>query len=320
MGIRLLVIASLVALALGLAAPAKAEIVRVEDDEGRPLTFDVRAPGVDVAWYAALLRSAAHGDEIGEVTVRLVPAAGLRSTCGAEAGGCYGRGVIVVPAERTATTAHALIHEYGHHLDHSYGVRGVPEPNGVPAWWHLRKMGERLAAGEVAADYSLGWTRGISEIFAEDYTQLHLQTPYKIGWLAPPSERLLVGLRRVLGGPAEPAPPPAGDPLVIVRRGTLAPGERRVLPFGLLGPGRRVTFTARVEGVGEGGTRARMELVCGRRVTVDLRSGDRSRTIDVRDLGPGRCAVALTSSARRPHAYLARLRLAVEGERRGHAE
>ena len=50
--------------ALALATAAGAEIVTKADSEGRTITFDVRAPGVDVDWYAAILRAAVHGDEI----------------------------------------------------------------------------------------------------------------------------------------------------------------------------------------------------------------------------------------------------------------
>ncbi len=58
--------------ALALATAAGAEIVTRADTEGRTITFDVQAPSVDVDWYAAVLRAAAHGDEISRVTIRIV--------------------------------------------------------------------------------------------------------------------------------------------------------------------------------------------------------------------------------------------------------
>jgi hypothetical protein len=59
--------------ALALATGAGAELVTRADSEGRTITFDVQAPGVDVDWYAALLRAAAHGDEISRRSIRIVP-------------------------------------------------------------------------------------------------------------------------------------------------------------------------------------------------------------------------------------------------------
>lgn len=305
------------ALFLGVAAKAQAQTLVLEDRQGRPISFDVLAPAVGVEWYANLLRAAPHGDEIRGVTVRIVPAAELPAACGADAGGCYrggrGRGLIVVPAGRTAWVAHALVHEYGHHLDHSRAVGGLPEPNGTPGWWEARGLKSLLDAREVAFDYSLGWTRSVGEIFAEDYTQLSLQTSYRIGWLSPPAESVLAALRSDLGAAATPPSTPPADPVVVVRRGTLTPGKSRALPFGLLGPGRRVTFTAQVGGARARGTRARVELVCGSRRTVKtLRRGQSSTTIDARGLGPDSCRVALVSTSRTPLSYVVRLRLAVE--------
>jgi len=290
----------------------------VDDGEGRSIRFDVESPDVDVEWYADLLRNSAHGDEIEGVTIRLVPYGELASSCGAAAAGCYGgsrgRSFITIPAARNAETAHTLVHEYGHHVDRSHDVSGAREPNGTQSWWTARRIGELLAAGEVTRDYSRGWERSISEIFAEDYAQLHLKAPFRIGWLEPPGTAVRQALRADLeGAPDAPVPPPAGDPLVIVRSGTLGPGERRTLPFTLLGPGRRVVFSARVDGVGSPGVRARAELVCGRKLEAKgLHRGVRNITIRRADLGPATCEVALANIGATSRRYVVRLRLAVE--------
>jgi hypothetical protein len=162
-------------------------------------------------------------------------------------------------------------------------------------------------------DYSRGWDHSIGEIFAEDYAHIHLQTPYQIRWLGAPSEEAAAALLADLGAATAPeriTPPTA--PLVVVRRGTLAAGDQRTLPFGLLGPGRRVTFTARVNGTGEPGTRARLEVVCGSRTFVArLGRGRDTTTIDARDLGPADCTATLVSTSATSHDYVVRLRLAV---------
>src|SRR5262245_64833694 len=105
------------------AGAASADDVVLRDANGRAIHFDVRADA-DVAWYAGLLRRAAHGNEIERVTIRIVDWDELRGQCSAVAAGCYSRrggnrGLVVVPAGRSAGIAHTVIHEYGHHVDAS---------------------------------------------------------------------------------------------------------------------------------------------------------------------------------------------------------
>ena len=299
-----------------MAPGAGAAIVTLRDNEGRPMRFDVRAPGVDVEWYGEILRRAAHGNEVSRVTIRLATPAALRRTCRADfASGCYAyrraRSLIVVPAVMGTPTAHTLLHEYGHHLDRWRGVRGVPEPNGTAHWWKQRGMASLVRAGRVFPDYSHGWDRSIGEIFAEDYARLHLRTVYKIGWLSAPTRavRLAVG-RDVRGVPNTSMRPP---PFTIVRQGALQPGRSRALPFGLLGPGRRVTFAVALQPAGTGARVARMTLRCGRRtVTRDVLDTEQAPTIDQRGLGPATdCRATLANVSGAVLRYTIRLRLAL---------
>jgi hypothetical protein len=321
---RLLALLAAVA-SLVLAGSAAAEIVTIPDDAGRPMTFDVREVGVDAAWYADLLKKVAHGDEIRSVVIRIVSREELRQTCGRGASACYGgrrQPTIVVRARTDDDVAHSLVHEYGHHIDATYPVAGVEEPNGTPGWWAARGMADYLTRGEVARDYSLGWDRAIGEIFAEDYTQLHLQVLHKIDWLGIPPTPVLDALKADLANaPAAPVAPPAGapgaptrTPVVVERAGRLAPGTTRVLPFRLLGPDRRVTFTARVTGATGVGTRARLEVVCdgGRTFTRALTGTRPAATLDIRRFGPARCNAVLSSTSRAAQRYSVHLRLAVE--------
>jgi hypothetical protein len=304
--------------ALLLAAPAAAEIVFLQDREGRTITFDVQVPSVDVEWYAELLRNVAHGDEISRVTIRIVAPDDLHMLCGAGAGGCYsggGRaGRIVVPAGKSAQLAHVVVHEYGHHVDFSHPVPGVREPNGTPTWWVARDMARRLQAGEVLQSYGLGWERAIAEIFAEDYVQLHLRTPYRIRWLAPPDETVLNALRADLqGAPAAPVEPPAPPaPVVITRRSTLAAGRTAGVDYQLLGPGRRVTFTARLA-VQPAGARARMEIRCvGAAVIARPLVRGHATTMDLRNRGPAVCRAVVRNTGQSRVTVATTLRLAQE--------
>ena len=233
--LRLLVsLLAVLVLALTAAVAARAEVIVSKDNQGRSITFDVRAAGVNVEWYAALLRAAVHGNEISTVTIRIVPTEQVESFCGASAVACYGtRGgspLMIVPSGQSGLVAHALIHEYGHHLDHAWTVTGFPEPNGTPTWWVSRGIADLLQRRQVAFDYSFGWSHSVGEIFAEDYAYINLPGQYSIPWLSPPDETLKNALLTELGGaattptPAAPAaaPAPTPQPVVVVRQGSLA--------------------------------------------------------------------------------------------------
>ena len=72
--------------ALALAGMASAREVVLRDGKGRTIRFDVQADA-DVAWYAGLLRRAAHGDEIERVTVRIVDWDEIGTRCASYAAG-----------------------------------------------------------------------------------------------------------------------------------------------------------------------------------------------------------------------------------------
>lgn len=317
---RRVLVALLAAFAVAFAAAtrANAAIITAHDDQGRPITFDVRAATVDTDWYAAVLRAAAHGDEISAVTIEIVPESSIAGLCGDEAAACYtgvrGPKTIIVPAGKSTSLESTLLHEYGHHLDTYWPVTGVNELNGTSVWWQARGMASLLASGQVAFDYSRGWNRSIPEIFAEDYAYIHTGTRYAIPWLSPPDATLKAALFAELGTPTEPLPAAPEVPLVITRQGVLTPHDSRALPFGLLGPGRRVTFTVTVTRPKRKGVRARAQIVCDGRVVASRQfgKGRAKQTLDVPNLGPATCDARLVSNVGVTLGYTLRLRLAVE--------
>lgn len=315
---RLRVLLVAVCLSLAFASPAAADVVLAQDGQGRTITFDVQTTDVDTSWYASILSSAYHGDEISRVTIRIVAPSEIAGLCGGGAAACYSQrrtgAVIVVPAGQSDSLAAIVLHEYGHHIDASTAVPGVREPNGTPRWWAARGLPSLVESGEVARDYSLGWDRAIGELFAEDYVQAHMTARFKIRWLAPPGEEILSAVRQDLGAePAQPIPPEAAEPvrtpLVIARSGALGVGRRQGLPFTLLGPGRRVTFTVTaLRG------RVRMEIVCGGTLVARqaLGPGRPRATLDRRGLGPASCRAVVRNVGGATARYSLRLRLAVE--------
>ena len=307
---------------LAVAAGASAAIVTSTDAQGRPIRFDVRAATVDTDWYAAVLRATAHGNEISNVTIRIVPDQSIDTMCGNEAAACYtpagGKPTIIISAGENTLIEGTLIHEYGHHLDASTAVPGVPELNGTPAWWAARGMAAMFASHEVAFDYSLGWSHSIAEVFAEDYAYIHVGPSYHYGitWLTPPDATLKATMFAELGTPASPLPAAPNAPLVIDRVGTLAPRGQRTVPFGLLGPGRRVTFTATISRPHRKGIRARTQIVCNSSVvaTQTFARGRAKGTLDIPNLGPADCDARVVSTAPFSLKYTLRLQLAVEGD------
>ena len=305
---RVLLLLSLL-VSLAFAGEAMAAEVVLADDQGRPIRFDVRAEGADAEWYAALLRAAPHGDEIATLRIDVVAEDELHSICGRDAGGCYSRNVMVVPAGQGPLTAHIVLHEYAHHIDRSTPVAGVPEPNGSPHWWRVRGLPELVRLNSVARTYSLGWDRSIAEIFAEDYARLALgQTRHRIAWLGQPNRDVLAAITADLGfgpPPVAAAAPPSLKPVSIVRRGTLASRKQVAVPFGLLGKGRRVVATATFAGASERTARAVLEVRCDGALVARRTIGKGAKTvkIDQPGLGPAACTATLASKSSSARAF-----------------
>jgi hypothetical protein len=312
---RVLVLVAAVAL-VG-ATGANAAIITSHDDQGRAITFDVRVATVDTEWYASVLRASAHGNEISDVRIIIVPEPQIQAFCGgADAAACYDRSsaTIVVPAGKSKLLETVFLHEYGHHLDTVWRVLGVQELNGTPAWWAARGMASLLADRRVAFDYSLGWGHSVGEVFAEDYAYIHVHTRYGITWLSPPDAALQSAMFAELGTPTAALPYAPEVPLVLNRSGTLAPRDGYSVPFGLLGPGRRVTVSATVSNAKRKGIRARAQLVCDERVVVTrtFRKGQAKRTFDVPSLGPATCDVRIVSAVSASLRYTLHIAVAVE--------
>jgi len=296
------------ALSLVPAAGAAGAVTVTRDAKGRTITIDVRAPGAGAGLYAGILRKAVHGSEISDVTVVVVPRGRIAALCGdGSAASCYqsgDRGVITVPAGDRGLVAPLLLHEYGHHVDATRANGDIPEPNGTPRWWKARHMATRLRSGQVAFDYSRGWSHSVGEVFAEDYVQLNMPgSVYGIRWLPRPSTSVLAAIRKDLGsapapptGRPAPTPAPPPTPVVVHRSGALGDRESSSLPFTLLGPGRRVQVNVSVSALDPG---AALEAVVRCDGTVIGRgegSDGAPIAIDVPDAGPGDCDASLTAA------------------------
>jgi hypothetical protein len=224
-----------VALGAVAAGPAAGAISTYPDGQGNTITIDVRAPGGQPARYAEILAKAIHGDEINDVTVRVVPRAAISRECHPLALACYGaepraRPLIFVPAIPASRLRSTLIHEYGHHVDQAYSHRRTIRGrlDGTPRWWSARRIAPRLNKRQVAWNYERGWERSLAEIFAEDYavTNLGSKADFDIPWLGRPPAAAQNALRKDLE-----------DPIGLSRRHVgvawLRPRSERIVPFRL---------------------------------------------------------------------------------------
>ncbi len=234
--------------ALALVAPfgAVGAPVTVHDDAGRPFTVDAQVAGVNVARYVSVLSGAVHGDEIRDLTVRIVPTASIRRRCrDARAVACYersaaGDGVITVGPTLTSAQRGNLLHEYGHHVDFAYGNGSLADSNGTPRWWRARGMRALVRSGAVWHTAAHGWSRSIGEIFAEDYMAMNGGGRSSISWLRQPSIAVRAALRAdIMRYPGPRAPLPIGA------------STWRGFTAGPVGQGRMVTMQVPVSGANQ---------------------------------------------------------------------
>jgi hypothetical protein len=268
----------------------------VADDEGRQIRLDVRAP-IDIEGYRRIIAGLVHGDEIEDVTFRIVPERRVGHLClSEEALACYAadpgmRPVIVVPARIPARARNVLVHEYGHHVDRSYDHRlGAPDFDGTARWWSRRGMSRHLSARNVAWDYTRGWWRSIAEIFAEDYVTLNTpRGPYDIFWLRRPDEVTRSAMRKDILTPSGLARQRLGPSWI-------GASGKRTTRFAVSRGKRRVVVITRVRNPrGRRAIRTTLSCAGGRFVRTSLAGRKRLGAIRVSGAPPGTCELTLAA-------------------------
>jgi hypothetical protein len=165
------------------------------------LTLATDNAAVDLVPFANLLASTYHYGEIEFVHVFVTDGANLTQLCGASAAACYAaddpgrtRGGVMVVSYEDEDIAHAVIHEYGHHVDNNTynlgrlsdcGING----DGSRRWFFARDMQDRIL-DRLSCDPQGDWGQLLPEVYAEDYAQM-------------------VGIPRAEYHPAITVPPPS---------------------------------------------------------------------------------------------------------------
>jgi hypothetical protein len=160
--------------------PVKEEQYR--DEHGHVLTLGTDNADVDLAPFANLLASTYHHDEIELVRVFVTDERRLTQICGATAAACYGSdgegkrtGLMVISYEDDNIT-HAVIHEYGHHVDNNqYNLGRLSDcgtsGDGSRRWFFARDMQDRIL-DRLSCDPRGDWGQLLPEVYAEDYAQM----------------------------------------------------------------------------------------------------------------------------------------------------
>jgi hypothetical protein len=151
-----------------------------QDEHGHILTLATENPGVDLTPFANLLASTYHDDEIQTVHVFVTNRVRLEQICGGDAVACYGpdqgsSGVMIISYEDPDIT-HAVIHEYGHHVDNNtFNLAGINncsiDGDGSRRWFFAREMRDRIL-DNLTCDPRGDWGTLLAEVYAEDYAQM----------------------------------------------------------------------------------------------------------------------------------------------------
>lgn len=155
---------------------------RFEDEHGHVLTFATDNPNVDLTPFASLLASTYHYGEIELVHVFVTNTATLEQICGGDAAACYAGdrdrkhfGLMIISYEYE-DPAHAVIHEYGHHIDNNtYNLDKLSncgeDGDGSRRWFFARQMQDNIL-DRLSCDPEGDWGTLLAEVYAEDYAQM----------------------------------------------------------------------------------------------------------------------------------------------------
>jgi hypothetical protein len=190
-----------------------------QDEHGHILTLATDNPGVDLEPFAAMLAGIPyHGGEIEFLHAFVTSRTGIEQICGADAAACYGAdapgrspgGAMVISYE-DPDILHAVVHEYGHHIDtNTYnldGIRGCDvSSDGSRRWFFAREMEDRILEN-LTCDPRADWGQLLPEVFAEDFAQLNgipREEYHPAITVNPPSRRQLGALDADLTQPFGP--------------------------------------------------------------------------------------------------------------------
>lgn len=195
-----------------LARVSSHQPTRVEeysDEHGHKILVGTSIPALNLEPFAAVLAGTIHGDELGELRTLVVNPSEVSAECGAPPDegvvACYGPddpersfgGQMIVPSSHP-DLLHAMIHEYGHHMDNALvnlGHLGLCDfsNDGSRRWFFARDADDDLF-GRSGCTEQVAYERLLGELFAEDFVALHGIDEWVTSDFQPPTRRMLNAL------------------------------------------------------------------------------------------------------------------------------
>lgn len=195
--------------------PSRVESYR--DPHGHTITIGTAIEGLDLQWFADILAGTIHRSELSELRVLVVHPDEVPAECGGDPGvvACYGAddpyrtnaGEMIVPADHP-DLIHAIVHEYGHHMDNSLlnlGHLGLCafDHDGSRRWFFARDAYDDLL-GRSGCNRRVSYSRLLGELYAEDYVALNGIGGWGLSAFPPPTRWMLAAMRSDIRWPFRP--------------------------------------------------------------------------------------------------------------------
>jgi len=190
-----------------LARESSAAPLRVQsflDSAGNSIVIGTSITDLDLASFASILAGTIHGEEINKLRVLIVLPDQVGPECGGEQGvvACYYAddpnrlysGQIVIPSAHP-DLHHAIVHEYGHHMDNqlaNFGHLGGCDygQDGSRRWFFVRDAYDDLTRHS-GCTRQVAYGKLLGEVFAEDFVAYNGIDEWFTSDFPPPTARML---------------------------------------------------------------------------------------------------------------------------------
>ncbi len=202
-----------------LARAARAVVY--SDSAGHEFTIAAGEPSVPATALdaiAGILAATYHRWELAYLSVTVVASSSIPALCGPDAQACYVaedpkrsfKGSMFVAFD-DPDLVHAVVHEYGHHVDNSllnlaHIMRGCTYANDGSRRWTVARALEDDLLRLGTCDSGAQWQRQLGEVFAEDYVALNgIDEWNRIALFGAPSRNVLRALATDIEEPFAPS-------------------------------------------------------------------------------------------------------------------
>ena len=202
------------------SASGPSRVEAYTDASGNNIAIGTSIDGLDLSYFASILAGIVHGREISELRTLVVAPEQVAEFCGAETTArvvaCYApdnasrllSGEMVVPSVHPQLE-HALVHEYGHHMDNqllNLGHLGQLcdfGQDGSRRWFFMRNAYDDLL-NLSGCSQEVAYERLLGELYAEDFVAYNGIEDWHLSAFPPPGPRVLRALATDIRIPFSP--------------------------------------------------------------------------------------------------------------------